>query len=172
MIAQQGRVVRIEGDDALVRIGGTSGCPACDAGNGCGAGIFGRMLRKRPVTIHTPNVIGAAVGEAVQLGIAERQFLVLVFRLYAMPILAGLLGAAFGFAASLRMGLEGLVSDLLCLLAALIGAGLIVAWNRRGLREFPMDSAVHLLHDKGAAAGQNCGAQGTPGSVASRSIQG
>ena len=78
MIAQQGRVVALEGDQAVVGIGGISGCPACDSGKGCGAGIFGKLLRNQEVSIRLPNSVDAHPGESVRLGISEERFLALV----------------------------------------------------------------------------------------------
>lgn len=146
MIAQQGRVVAIEGDDALIRIGGTSGCPACDAGKGCGAGIFGRLLREQPATVRLANTVGAGVGDPVGLGIPENLFLWLVFRLYGLPLLAGLLGAVIGLAVAAGLGLAALPADLVTLACALVAAGALVAWSRRALKEFPWQTGVNVLH--------------------------
>jgi len=145
MIAQQGRIESIDGDEAVVRIGATSGCPACDEGKGCGAGIFGRLLRNKPVSVRAVNDIGAQVGEAVQLGIAEGGFLRLVFRLYALPVLAGLTGVALGFTLAVRSGLEAFALDALSLVFGVTAAGLAMLWSRRGLREFTAQTAVHLM---------------------------
>lgn len=156
MITQQGRVVALEGDEALVQIGGASGCPACDAGKGCGAGVFGRLLSKRPVTIHVPNDVGVDIGQAVQVGIPEERFLALVFRMYAVPLIAGLLGAAVGFAVAVRIGLQGFAADFWALVFALGSAGLALTWSRRRLAEFPLQTAVHLLHAAGAPQHSVC----------------
>ena len=40
-----------------VRVGGQSGCAACDAGKGCGAGLFGKLLRRNPVELELVNEI-------------------------------------------------------------------------------------------------------------------
>lgn len=145
MIAQQGRVVATTNDNAVVRIGGTSGCAACDAGKGCGAGVFGRLLRNRQVTVEVPNRIRADVGQAVELGISEQRFLALVLRLYAVPLLAGLLGAMAGFGVAIRFGFVGVALDAWTLAAGLLVAGGALRLSRRSLREFPMQTAVHLL---------------------------
>lgn len=156
MISQQGRVVAVDGEDVVVRIGGTSGCPACDAGKGCGAGIFGRLLRNRSVSINVPNVGGAQVGEAVRVGMPEARFLALVFRFYALPLVAGLAGAVAGHTIATRVGLEGLSDDLLTLSAALVAAWAALVPGRRALREFPLRSAVHLLQGTQRPAKTDC----------------
>lgn len=145
MIEQQGRVVSVAGDRVRVRLGGTSGCTACDAGRGCGAGIFGRLLRRRPVELELDNTPGAAQGQAVMVGLAESLFLALTFRLYLLPLLAGLAGAVGGHWLGLRAGLDGGALDL----AAAVGGIAPVAWalrRNRGRRiEFSPDRAVKLL---------------------------
>ena len=145
MIAQQGRVIALSGDDAVVRIGGRSGCAACDAGKGCGAGIFGRLLNRNPVAVEVPNSIDAAIGQAVEVGIAEERFLALVGRLYAAPLIAGLMGAAGGFVTGSKFGLAAPGLDLATLAGAILAGATTMAWVRRGLREFPLHDAVHLL---------------------------
>ena len=92
MIEQQGRVVDATGARVRVRLGGTTGCTACDAGRGCGAGVFGRLLRRRPVELEFDNHVGAEPGQAVMVGLPESLFLALTLRLYLLPLLAGVLG--------------------------------------------------------------------------------
>lgn len=145
MISQQGRVVATIGDDVVVKVGGLSGCPACDAGEGCGAGIFGRLLRNRNVDVTVHNRIGATMGQNVNLGIEENQFLALVFRLYVWPLIAGLAGVAAGFAIAWKVGADGFVPDLAGLIVGLLTAGLALIHSRRKLREFTFASKVHLL---------------------------
>jgi sigma-E factor negative regulatory protein RseC len=96
MIEQQGEVLASSHGEALVRLGGRSGCAACDAGRGCGAGVFGRLLRRRPVVLPLGNAVGAQRGQAVIVGLPESWFLSLVARFYLYPLVAGLVGASLG----------------------------------------------------------------------------
>lgn len=162
MISQQGKVVAIEGNRLLVEIGARSGCQACDAGKGCGAGVFGRLLKNRPVTVSVPQNDTAAPGDPVEVGIAEQAYLYLVLRLYAFPLLAGLIGAAAGFAVGQWLEMQGGWSDLLTLFAGLFSAGLVVLWNRRGLREFPTQTAVHFVGAVSASEQMRCGGSAKP----------
>lgn len=93
MIEQRGQVIGLEGGDAWVRIGGQSGCPACDAGEGCGAGLFGRLLNRSNTRVLVSNEARAEAGQAVVLGLEESAYLGLVLRLYGLPLVAGLAGA-------------------------------------------------------------------------------
>jgi sigma-E factor negative regulatory protein RseC len=145
MIEQQGRVTAASDARVRVRMGGTSGCSACDAGRGCGAGIFGRLLQRRPVELEFENHIGAGIGQAVMVGLPESIFLRLVLRLYLLPLLSGLAGAVAGHYLSGRAGLSGAVVDLGALLAGVGLAWLVISRNKNRPAEFTQDSAVHLL---------------------------
>lgn len=143
MIEQQGQVIAASGNSARVRIGGKSGCPACDAGKGCGAGIFGRLVSRKPTVLELGNGLDAQVGQAVIVGLPEAVFLFLVLRLYLLPLLAGLAGAVLGHYLSVRFHVGPALTDGAALLGAVLVAATAVVWNRN--REFPDSVAVHLL---------------------------
>ena len=134
MIEQAGRVLRTEGDVAWVRVGGQSGCSACDEGRGCGAGLFGRLLRRQDAEVRVPNPQGIAAGEPVMLGIEEGEYLALVIRLYGVPLVAGLAGAWLGH--GLAAGAFGDTSwqgDLGAALGGAMLAFIVLIRSRNGL---------------------------------------
>lgn len=145
MLEQQGQVVATAGGRASVRLGGQSGCAACDAGRGCGAGLFGRLLRRRPVELEFDNHVDARCGQAVVVGVPEQWFLRLVARFYLLPLLAGLGGAAVGHHVSvvLQTGTAG--RDLLTLAGAVAVGAIVLWWNRARTVGAPDVLAVHLL---------------------------
>lgn len=145
MIEQQGRVVAAASERAVVRLGGMSGCPACDAGRGCGAGVFGRLLRRRPVDLTFDNHLQARTGEAVVVGLPEAWFLRLVARFYLVPLLAGLVAAAFGHYLSRMFGAGIAIADLATLAAAVLAGAWAVRRNRKWSGQFPDAMDVHLL---------------------------
>jgi sigma-E factor negative regulatory protein RseC len=145
MIEQQGKVVGVTGDLASIRLGGSQGCPACDAGRGCGAGLFGRLLKNRPVDLELNNRHDARPGQAVMVGIPEALFIRLVARLYLYPLLGGLAGAGIGHYLSLMMGLGPAGSDITALVCGILSGATVVIWNRTRFREFPGTAIVHLL---------------------------
>jgi len=145
MIEQQGRVIAAKGSQAWVRLGGKSGCAACDAGRGCGAGLFGRLLRGRGVVLQVENGIRAEGGQAVIVGLAESRFCLLAVRFYLLPLLAGLGGATIGHYLGTVSGAGSVQVDMSALLAGLV-AGLAMVWrNRYWSIEFSRNSVVHLL---------------------------
>ncbi len=145
MIEQQGKVVTVAHGRACVRLGGVSGCSSCDAGKGCGAGVFGRLLKRKPVTLEFENRINAEQGQPVMVGIPETLFLRMIARLYLYPLLAGIAGAAFGHYLSRLGGLAPLGSDVTTLMCGLAGGAVVLLWNRNYSREFPESFIVHLL---------------------------
>ena len=145
MIEQQGRVVGVGDGRISVRIGASTGCSACDAGKGCGAGLFGRLLRRKPVVLDFDNSVDAGPGQAVVVGLPEAVFLRLVLRLYLYPLMAGLLGAVFGHLVARALQFSELTADLLVLGAALVAAFATVRVLRSRSAEFSAGVVVHLL---------------------------
>lgn len=145
MIEQQGEVVASREGQAVVRLGSRSGCAACDAGRGCGAGVFGRLLRRRPVVLTLDNALGARQGQAVVVGLPESWLLSLVARFYLYPLLAGLVGASLGHYVSGRFQPGIAVTDVASLLAALLAGSVVIRRNRKWAAEFSGLIDVHLL---------------------------
>ncbi len=138
-------MVAVEGGRISVRLGASTGCSACDAGKGCGAGLFGHLLRRKPVVLDFDNAVGADAGQAVVVGLPERLFLRLVMRLYLYPLLAGLAGAVTGHGVAGALQFSGLAADLTVLGAALAFAFVAMRLLRHGATEFSGGIAVHLL---------------------------
>jgi len=145
LIEQQGKVLSAAGKRVSVRLGASSGCSACDAGKGCGAGVFGRLLQRKPVVMTFENTIAAEAGQSVVVGLPESLFLSLVLRFYLHPLLAGLCGAALGHLAASRLSVSPGWADVSTLAVALVAAGWVVRRNHYRPVEFPQKTAVHLL---------------------------
>jgi len=131
---------------ADVRLGGTTGCASCDAGKGCGAGVFGRLLKRKPVTVSLENTVDARQGQQVMVGIPETLFLRLVARLYLYPLLAGIGGAVGGYYFSATVNVGSVSTDLITLMSGLASGIAVLIWSGTGAREFSGTYIVHLLH--------------------------
>ena len=157
MIEQQGQLVEYRDGRATVRIGAQSGCPACDAGRGCGAGLFNRLIVKRPFTIELTTTERPTVGEAVTVGVPAAAFLRLVAVTYLVPLLAGLVLAFVGhyLVTEIERGSIWL-RDLGALAGALVGATVAVAASRK----FSVGSAenvkIAFVRAGGSESGSNC----------------
>ena len=154
MIEQQGRVIGLDGADALVAVGGRTGCSTCDAGEGCGAGIFGRLLDRIDAPLRVPNTLNVAPGQAVRLGLTESAFLELALRLYGLPLCFGILGgAAVFFVLEPMAGNTGWVIDVGVLIGALFTGGWALRLTRQRLQHaFTRFSPVML----NAVTGLDC----------------
>ena len=160
MIEQQGRVSSIEAGQASITFETVSGCPACDAGKGCGAGVFGRLTRRKPMLLVLEGQPGLEPGQAVVVGIPEALFLRLLLKLYLAPVLSGLAGAAAGHYLAFLLSLQGLAQDLFALTGALILALATLHSQRTGKSRAAVEYPVQLLRSPDTARAadfrQNC----------------
>ncbi len=127
MIEQQGQVVRLQEENAFVRVGATSGCLSCESGKGCGGGIFARLVPKKPVTLEVPITTQSPqpkVGQQVLLGISDVFFLRWTALLFGAPLVVGLLAAGLAqwLADSSVIELSLRMKDALVLSAAMTSA--------------------------------------------------
>ncbi len=159
MIEQQGRIVSLTGRRAMIAIGASSGCPACDAGKGCGAGIFGLMMMRKPLLLELDNPLQLKAGEGVMVGIPEAFFLGLLARLYLLPLMAGMIGAALGHSLADGLHLQSAYQDLLALLGALFLAFMTLLKNARGKHWQKAELQLTLLTYLPDQPGQNCRAR-------------
>jgi len=145
MIEQRGRVIARAGAYVTVELGASTGCAVCDAGRGCGAGIFARLLSPRPTRLRLLNVIDAPVGMAVQVAIAESVYLKLLLRLYLLPLIAGLAGAMIGLNVGRQVAASDLLLDGMTLALAVLCCGLVLALNRHREVALADQLDIHLL---------------------------
>ena len=134
MIEQNVQVVRCQEKRVWVRLGSQTGCTACDNGNGCGAGIFAKLLQRKPVILelarHDMNV---EPGQMVTLAFSEQVYLKLVFASYGWPLLAALAGAFAGHGLATWLQAGSAMIDVAALTGGLLAGGLVMRLikNRR-----------------------------------------
>jgi positive regulator of sigma E activity len=127
MIEQNVQVVRCHGDRFWVRLGSQSGCTACDNGNGCGAGVFAKLLQPEPVIIELArNDMRIEPGQMVTLAFPEKIYMKLVLTSYGWPLLAALVGALAGHGLGLWLQFGPALIDALSLSGGLLASGLLV----------------------------------------------
>lgn len=130
LITERARVLRVADGIAWVQCESQAGCARCAAGEGCGAGLFARLLRGRlqelPVRLSDSAMPEPAPGEWVLIGLSTSAVQNASFLMYGLP-LAGLLAGAI--LASVARG-----NDLVALLGAIAGlfTGLALARWRAG----------------------------------------
>lgn len=150
-----------DGGHLKVEIGRRSGCAVCDAGQGCGAGLFGKLLNQKPIRLNLESSFEGKPGQAVTVGLPETLFLKWVWSLYGIPLLAGLGGAGLAMAMSIYLGLNGGWADLLVLAGALLVAWPALKFRNRTLK--PEIGSKQLSIIDTSRPGAVCGGPGIQG---------
>lgn len=140
LLHERARILRVAGDTAWVHCESQAGCARCAAGEGCGAGLFAKLLRGRlqemPVTLPESMAGELSAGDWLLLGLSVSAVQAAAFLLYGLPLaglLAGVIGGAMvpgGDAGALAGAIAGLGAGLLVARwrsARLAGSGVLQA---------------------------------------------
>jgi positive regulator of sigma E activity len=124
MIEQNVHVLQCSGERMWVRMGSQTGCTACDNGRGCGAGLFAKLLQRKPVVLELArNDINVEAGQMLTLAVPGQLFVKLVLTSYGWPLLAALAGAYAGYGAGSWLQWDPQMIDL-----ATLAAGGLAGW--------------------------------------------
>ena len=127
MIEQNVQVVRCQDERMWVRLGSQSGCTACENGEGCGAGVFAKLLQKKPVIMELVREDASIkVGQMVTLALKEHVYLKLVFAYYGWPLLAAIAGAVAGHSIAVWAQAGSGLIDFYTLVGGLLTGGLVM----------------------------------------------
>ena len=133
MIEQNVQVLQCSDELLWVRMGSQAGCAACDNGTGCGAGLFAKLLHRKPVVLQLArNGISVEAGQMLTLAFPEQLYMKLVFATYGWPLLAALAGAYAGYSAGSWMQFGPLSIDALTLAAGVLAAWIFMRFIRSG----------------------------------------
>jgi len=113
---------------AVIRVMPTTDCERCIQGNGCGAGLFSRLLSRRPTELKLPAITGIKPGQRVWLVVDERLLIKQAWYWYGLPILAFIFGSAFPLWLPIRITTDSLqpAQDILSLSAGMLL--LVLCW--------------------------------------------
>lgn len=124
MIEQNVQVLRCNDKQLWVRMGSQSGCAACDNGKGCSAGLFAKLIQRKPVILELArNDIKVEAGQMLTLALPESLYLKWVVAAYGWPLLAALAGAFAGYVVGVSLQFRPVYID-----AATLSGGLLAAW--------------------------------------------
>jgi len=127
MIEQNVHVLQCSDERLWVRMGSQTGCAACDNGRGCGAGLFAKLLQRKPVVLELArNDVDVKAGQMLTLALPEQLFMKLVLSAYGWPLLAALAGAYAGYGAGTWLQLDPQMTDLLTLAVGGLAAWIIL----------------------------------------------
>ena len=130
LITERARVLRVVDGVAWVQCESQAGCARCAAGQGCGGGLFAKLLRGRlqelPVVLPHGRERDPLAGEWLLIGLSTSAVQSASMLMYGLPLAGLLLGAVAGSAL--------LANDLVALLGGMAGmvAGLLLARGRAG----------------------------------------
>lgn len=144
MIENLAIVVERQGSQVRLATASQTGCARCDAGEGCGGGVFGKLIRHRlRGLLLDDHGLALQPGQHVVLGIESGVFIKATALVYMLPLL-GLLGAAL-------LARMGGVADAWIALSGV--AGLIAgAWLGPRIRRVYIDSQLQPRVLRRAAA--------------------
>jgi len=132
MIEQNVHVLQCSGERMWVRMGSQTGCTACDNGEGCGAGLFAKLLQRKPVVLELArNDVDVQAGQMLTLAVPAQLFMKLVLTSYGWPLLAALAGAYAGYGAGSWLQLDAQTIDLMTLVSGALAAWLFLRLIRR-----------------------------------------
>jgi sigma-E factor negative regulatory protein RseC len=124
MIEQNVQVLRCDWESLWVRMGTQSGCTACDNGKGCGAGLFAKLIQRKPVLLKLArNEMAVEAGQMLTLAFPEQVYMKLVLASYGWPLMAAIAGALAGYSLATWAGLQVAAVD-----AATLSGGVLAGW--------------------------------------------
>jgi sigma-E factor negative regulatory protein RseC len=139
MLWQPATVLTAEPGRLLVSFEPLSQCRRCMAGQGCGAGVFGRLFPARTSSLVLSTQQSFKPGQKVRVGLRPAQLLRASLVLYGAPLAGFLLGLLLG-----NVLFQGLAYGewLALVLAVFSGAGLLLVLRVRRLVLNPVVQAL------------------------------
>lgn len=116
---QRGTVSQVSDGRIKISFSAVQHCRRCLKGEGCGAGVFGRLFARRGAELWLQTDQDFRPGQAVRVGVEDRQLMRAALLLYGLPLLAFILAA--GLAANFLDGNAG--ADLGALISGLAAGG-------------------------------------------------
>lgn len=127
MIEQNVQVLRCENERIWVRMGAQSGCTVCDNGKGCGAGLFARLVQRKPVILELArNEMKVVEGQMLTLSFPEQVYMKLVFASYGWPLIGALTGALAGYSLGVWLQFRPVLIDIVTLTGGVLAAWLVM----------------------------------------------
>ena len=108
MIENLAIVLERQGTKVRLSTASPTGCAKCDRGEGCGGGIFGKLIKRRleGLLLDDPQ-LNLQAGQLVVLGLPSGVFLQATAAVYLLPLVGLLL---FAFIASAIGGADALIA--------------------------------------------------------------
>ena len=145
MIEQNVQVMRCDKESLWVRMGTQSGCTACDNGKGCGAGLFAKLIQRKPVILKLArNEMRVEAGQMLTLAFPGQVYMKLVLASYGWPLMAAIGGALAGYSLAEWAGLQVVAIDAATLIGGVLAAWLCVRLFRSRETEKAILNSLHM----------------------------
>jgi len=93
MIEENGVVVSLKGEWAVVKPAPSSGCSSCSANQGCGTASLARFFGQRNQQHFAHNPLNAQPGDRVTMGLEERALVSGSLLMYLLPLVCMIIAA-------------------------------------------------------------------------------
>jgi len=127
MIEQTVKVVALEGEHAWIESLSLHGCAKCEAGEGCGGGIFAKLFGDKQFRMKINNSLNIDLNDNVVIGVEDSAVTNASLISYLLPLLGLSLGAGLG------SYFDATDSELWTLTGALVGISLAFLFARMKL---------------------------------------
>ena len=88
-VTGKGKVIAVDGGNALIRVIRKSACDACEGKAACEGSLVGECSKSVEVTVLAGNEIGAGVGDEVEYTSSTAMTLGIAFTVFIIPLLVG-----------------------------------------------------------------------------------
>ncbi len=85
----KGKVIAVEGKNALIRVIRKSACDACEGKAACEGSLIGECSKSAEVTVLAGNAVGAEIGDEVEYTSSTAMTLGIAFTVFIVPLLVG-----------------------------------------------------------------------------------
>lgn len=136
MVEEQAVVVDVDNEIAMLEVVRRTPCSLCGQTRGCGASLWGKLLRHRPHIFKAANQVNAKVGDYVVVGIEEQALLRGSLLAYGVPLIAMMVGALIAVAFWSANGNR----DVSAVIGAVLGLALGLLWVRGHATGHGLDS--------------------------------
>ena len=96
MIEQTVKIVALEGGDVWIESLSLHGCAKCEAGEGCGGGIFAKLFGGKQFRMKINNSLNLDLNDNVVIAVADSAVTNASLLSYLLPLMGLTLGAVLG----------------------------------------------------------------------------
>ncbi len=129
MIKQPAKVIAETPNRYIIETLPQSGCPRCEAGNGCGGGILAKAFANKTYRLEVTKSEKLNINELIHIGLASSLLVKGSFIHYMMPLILMILGATiFGYFTQ-NQDLYTVIGSILGFLTGIFFARLVSAYS-------------------------------------------